>query len=159
MPFATFAAGPYGATYRGRCHGEVEGVRRWQRHLKPTPVRGGAWSPDESFGKVDGIYRGGQCFCLMTFREWTDTESDTFTVPTGGRLADHAHELMLISLVGSSTARNGPAKLTFGEAVLSPSHNSLDRITAGKVPIVFRCFPYVSEDGKVVWFEEGKRGE
>lgn len=143
MPFATFAAGPFDAMHNGEAAGEVEGVRRWQRFLDAELPRQGS---------IDGIYRGGQCFCLMTFRKWTKETASLIVVEESGLLSNHAQELVL--------SENGSAVLTFGKAVLSPGHNSeiVLQAEARAVPVVFRCFPYVSGSGKVVWFEEEKRG-
>ncbi len=175
MPFASFAAGPYTATYSAddapgspagkgqgaRSLGLVEGVRRWQRILEARPVHSGAFGSTV----IDGVYRGGQCFCLMTFKEWTDAVKDALwplgdsfgeVGPIGRLLTDLAGQLVLTALPDTPAAQNGPATLTFGKTILSPGHNSEVVLGAEQrdVPIVFRCFPYVSGSGKVVWFEE-----
>jgi len=175
MPFATFAAGPYTATYDAdnapgdpagkgqgaRDLGLVEGVRRWQRMMEAHPVQAGAFGSTE----IDGVYRGGQAFCLMTFKEWTDAVRDAlWPFGTGfgelgqvGRLlTDLAGELTLTAAPDTPAASAGPATLVFRKAIVSPGHNSEVVLGAEQrdVPIVFRCFPYVNAQGKVVWFEE-----
>ena len=175
MPFATFAAGPYAATYDtdgaagdpagkgqgARDLGLVEGVRRWQRVLEARPVKSDAFGD----GVIDGVYRGGQCFCLMTFKEWTDAVKDALWPfgaafgemgSVGRLLTDLAGVLTLTAAADTPAAAAGPVTLTFGKAILSPGHNS--QVVLGDVerdvPVVFRCFPYVNGQGKVTWFEE-----
>jgi hypothetical protein len=175
MPFATFAAGPYTATYNTdaapgnppgkglgpRDLGLVEGVRRWRRVMQARDVRASAFGDSV----IDAVYRGGQCFCLMTFKEWSAAAraalwpfSSSFgEVGAIGRLlTDLAGVLTLTAVPNTPAAQNGPAILVFGKAILSPEHVS--EVSLGNqerdVPIVLRCFPYVTAQGKVVWFEE-----
>jgi len=175
MTFATFAAGPYSATYNTdeasgdpagkgegtRDLGLVEGVRRWQRVLEAHPVRSSAFGKTE----IDGVYQGGQCFCLMTFKEWSNAVRDAVW-PFGKRfgcigqvgrmLTDLAGVLTLTAQPNTPAATAGPATLTFRKAILSPGHNSEVVLGAQQrdVPIVFQCFPYIDAQGDVVWFEE-----
>jgi hypothetical protein len=175
MPFATFAAGPYTATFNtdgaagnpagkglgARDLGLVEGVRRWLRVLEAQPVLASAFGGTA----IDGVYRGGQCFCRMTFQEWTPAVraalwplADGFGQlgPIGILLSDLAGELVLTAAAGTPASTAGPAVLRFGKAIIAPSQEidvplgDVER----NVPVAFRCFPYVNAQNKVVWFEE-----
>jgi len=165
MPFATFAAGPYLATYApempnvetvARQLGEVKGVRRWQRVLEAQAVNAKA-------GVVDGLYRGGQCFCLMSFERWDEDVREAlwpFTAEplvfrAGQQHTDLAAPLVLTA--ADPAQPGGPAVITIGKAIVSPHHNSaivFGQEQAATVSVVFRCYPYVNESGKVVWFED-----
>ena len=175
MPFATFASGPYTATYNvdaapgdppgkglgPRSLGLVEGVRRWQRTLQALPVRASAFGPTH----IDGVYGGAQSFCEMTLKEWTTAVRDVlwpFGAEFGraglvGRLlSDLAGELVLTAVPHTPAAGAGPATITFGKAILAPDFE-VD-IPLGPVerdvPVRFRCLPYVNGQGEVVWFEQ-----
>lgn len=175
MPFARFAAGPYTATYNtdsapgdpagkgqgARDLGLVAGVRRWRRQLEIHPVHGDAYGSSE----IDGVYRGGQCYCLMTFKEWSDAVKDALWPfgssfgamgQVGRLLTDLAGELVLTAVADTPAATNGPATLTFEKAILSPRENNDVVLGAEErdVPVMFRCYPYVNGQNDVVWFEE-----
>ena len=175
MPFANFAAGPCTATYNSdsasgspagkgqgvRDLGIVEGVRRWQRTLEALPIQSSAFGATV----IDSVYGGGQCFCLMAFKEWNDVIRDTLWPfgasfgeigQVGRLLSDLAGILTLTAVSDTMAASNGPATITFGKAILSPGHNSEIVLGAEErdIPIVFRCFPYVNSQSKTVWFDE-----
>ena len=175
MPFASFAAGPYTATYNAdaatgdpagkgdgaRDLGLIEGVRRWQRTLEAHPVHSGVLGA----AVIDGVYRGGKCFCEMTFKEWTDAVRDALWLfgesfgrmgQIGRLLSDLAGVLTLTAVADAPAAANGPATLTFGKAILSPGSDTPVVLGAQQrdVPVVFCCFLYVDDQGNVVWFEE-----
>lgn len=175
MPFSSIAAGPYTATYdadgatgdppgkgeSARDLGLVESVRRWQRAFSAAPVRCSMLGDSV----IDGVYQGGQCFCRMTLREWTATTRDVLW-PLGSRfgqlervgrlLSDLAGRLTLSAVDDTPAAQHGPKTLTFGKAIIDP--DSVVEVdlgdTARDVPVVLRCFPYVDDEGRIVWFEE-----
>ena len=174
MPFATFAAGPYTANYNAdnasgnppgkgagsRDLGLVEGVRRWQRTMQARPVEADAFGSME----IDGIYQGGRCFVSMTFKEWTTAVKDALwpfgTFGDVGQigifLSELAGELTLTAAADTPAAATGPATLIFGKAIIAPDHNS--EVVLGHqqrdVAVVFRCLPYINNQGNIVWFEE-----
>ena len=175
MPFATFAAGPYMATYNAdnapgpaagkgqgaRDLGLVEGVRRWQRVAEASPVA------SDLYGgmTIDGVYRGAACFCEMTFKQWSDAVRDTLWpfAPSFGEvgsigtlLTALAGELILTAVTDTPAATAGPAQLAFRKAIVAPE-NVVD-VPLGDVErdvrVVFRCYPYVDDQQSTVWFEE-----
>jgi hypothetical protein len=175
MTYATFAAGPYTATYNtdaapgspagkgagGRDLGLVEGVRRWRRIAQAVPVKAAAFGSST----IDGIYTGSECFCEMTLKEWSAAVRDCLwpyddapgnSGPIGRLLSDLAGELVLTAVDDTPAATNGPAVLTFGKAIIAPGHET--EVPLGDFPrdvkLVFRCYPYVTTSGDVAWFEE-----
>jgi len=175
MPFASFAAGPYAATFdtddapgdpagkgqHARDLGLVEGVRRWTRVLDAQPVVTSALGD----AVIDGVYRGGQCFCRMTFKEWTAAVRDalwpfgaTFgeTGHIGRLLSDLAGVLTLTAVANTPAADHGPETLIFRKAIVEPGR--VAEIPLGNqqrdVAVLLRCYPYVDGQGRVVWFEE-----
>lgn len=175
MPIGTFSPGPYTATWAGASGqpggagaldvGLVEGVDRFQRTAEAQDIRVDAYGETV----VDGVYRGGQMFVLMTFKEWTDTvkallwpfggtqvSPDFGAVgPVGSLMTNLAGILVLTAVTGTPAATNGPATINFGSAIISPGHNS--EVILGSeernVPVVFRCYPY-DNSGTLVWFTE-----
>ena len=175
MPFATFAAGSYLATYNtddapgpaagkgqgARDLGLVEGVRRWTRMMTAHPV-----SSDRLGGlEIDGVYRGAACYCEMTLKEWSQAARDalwpfgaTFgeVGAIGTLLTDIAGELVLSAVADTPAATNGPSQLVFRKAILSPDH--IVDVPLGEVErdiaILFRCYPYLDSQQRTVWFEE-----
>lgn len=136
--------------------GLVEGVIPFTRTAEGRDVRAGKYADTV----IDGIYRGGQQFISMIFKEWTDiqkgilwpwggtsgggTTSDFGVVgPVGAMMSDWAGTLIL------TAETNTPAKLTDRKlikchsAIIAAGHNF--DINMGHdesdVPIVFRCFP------------------
>jgi len=175
MPVGSFAAGPYTATFNtddapgspagkglgARDIGLISDVRRWQRTLKAREVSGSAFGATH----VDAVYRGGQCLCMMTVKEWSQAVKDllwpfgeTFGQmgQVGRMMSDLAGELTLTAVPNTPAATTGPATLIFRKAILSPSHNSEVVLAAEDrdVPVMMQCFPYVNGQGNVVWFEE-----
>jgi len=175
MPFATFSAGPYTATYNadgavgsppGKGAGErdlglVEGVRRWIRLYEAHPVGTSTLGATV----IDGVYRGGQCFVRMTFKDWSPAVRDALwplgasfgKVGTVGRLlSDLAGRLTLTAAPDTPAAANGPAVLRFDKAIIAPSQQT--EIVLGDaerdIEVTFRCFPFVDAAGDLAWFEE-----
>ena len=136
--------------------GRVTNLRCWRRGVDRPP------RPEDVLCRslADGVYRGGQCFCLVTFKRWTDAMRDTLwpwgeklgTIEdAGGRLIDRAGVLALRSVTGPA----GIGELVFGRAAFSWGHSNgiLTSRQKRNVPIVFRCFPYANREGRLVWFE------
>ena len=175
MTFATFAAGPYRATYNtdsataspagkgtgARDLGLVEGVRRYSRVMQARPIAASAYGTTT----IDAVYTGGQCFCEMTLKEWSAAVrdclwpfDDTFgqAGPVGRLLSHLAGELVLTAVEDTLAAANGPAVLTFRKAIIAPGHAT--EVPLGDcerdIKLRFQCFPYLTESGAVAWFEE-----
>ncbi|GAA4441998.1 hypothetical protein [Bremerella cremea] len=180
MSLGTFAPGPYTATYdasgavsgtpgqaadpAARDIGLVEGAHRLSRVMEGEDIAG-----TNLFGQtvVDSIYRGGNCFLLLTMKEWKPYVRDILwpfgssfgdVGPIGRLLTDLAGKIVLTPVAGTPAYQNDGKVLTFGKAILSPQHNT--EIFYGPaqrdVALVFRCFPYYNSDEtpKLVWFEE-----
>lgn len=161
MPFASqeFAWGPYTATYNNKAAGGnvdmglVEGVRRFQQTAEGTDVR------SDQFGEtvIDGIYQGGNMFCLTTFKLWKFTvhEADgtqDYLWPFaamgasgvhGRSMVDIAGSLVLTAVVGTTAATYGPDIRTASLACYSPKHTSEHILGSAErdVLIVFRLYP------------------
>jgi len=183
MSLGNFASGPYTATYdasgaavgtpgqsanpAARDIGLVENVHRVTRTMEASDING-----TNLYGHtvIDAIYQGGNCFLLMTVKEWTDQLRDILwpfassmgqVGQVGRLLTDLAGSLTLTPMAGTPAATHDGQVLNFGKAILSPGHNV--EIEYGPVPrdvaLVFRCFPFevtdpVTEETSVVWFEE-----
>lgn len=174
MAFGDFSSGPYVATYdrptgTGAVSiGLVEGPRALQRVNEVQDMR------TDLFGAtvIDGVYRGGQCFVSMIFKEWNDNTKDALWPydsdfgghgdPVGRLQSDIAGVLLLTAVPGTPAAEDhGPLTLSFPLAILAPQNNisvSLGSVERN-VPILFRCYPdgVVSAGGGVNdirWFTE-----
>lgn len=178
MAVATFATGPYTATYDAdnaatgtpgkgdgaQAFGLVENVYRLSLTRKGEPIRG-----TNLYGQttVDSIFQGGDCFILVTVKEWKSYIRDIinpFATEFGdvglvGRMyTDIAGEIVLTPTAGSPAASNDNKVYTFGKAILAPEFNMDIPFgpTEKAFPLVFQCFPYLNTDEtpKLVWFEE-----
>lgn len=150
MLFATFAYGPYTATYNALSIGEFEGsLEHFQTgHAREYRASRFGDSP------VGGIYTGMSCFLLARLKEWTAATraamwpfdsllGDSGTI--GRAMEDMALQLILTAVVGTPAAVNGPLTRTYPLAILMPEHNQ--QILLGTeqrdVPLVFRIYPSV----------------
>ena len=154
MAFGTWACGPYTATYNGNDVGLIEGVWRHQQTAEAADIRSGRFGDSV----IDGIYRGGNCFAVAVFKEWTANirrmlwPFDTVLGDSGkhGRsMVDMSSVLLLTAIAGTPAATAGPATRSFPRAIFSPGHNK--EVLLGNeernVPIVFRCYPTVVTPG------------
>jgi hypothetical protein len=150
VPFATFAYGPYTATYGGNSIGEFEGsLEHFQiGHAREYRASRFGDSP------VGGIYTGMSCLFMARLKEWTAFTRaamwpyDTLLGDSGviGRaMEDMASILILTAVAGTPAATNGPATRTYPLAILMPEHNQ--QVILGTeqrdVPLVFRCYPQI----------------
>src|SRR5690606_14798822 len=121
-----FAPGYYTMAHNGNSIGLVEGVRRLRRRYSNQPI------VTDRYGLVDGVYKGGECFLSMVFKEWGPEEQasiwpfgggDLGLVGQNGRLlSDLAKEIVLTAEVGSPAATHGPATITAELAILAPEN-------------------------------------
>lgn len=155
------ANGPAGSTPAGKTEtasgvdrdlGLVEGVKTISRTVEGKDIRADLYGDTV----IDGIYRGGQMFVSMIFKEWTVQVQDALW-PFGGDSGDFGRvgtvgdlmtnlsgEMTLTAATG--TPAGGVANsniITLHSAIISPGH-SYD-VPLGNderdVPIVFRCYP------------------
>jgi len=159
MAFGTFAPGYYAMTYDGTDCGLVEGVRRLRRRAKGQPIVA------DKFGDttLDGIYRGGDVFLQVTFKEWIAKvreiiwpyDSDFGDIGQCGRLwSDLAKAIVLTAQSGSPAATAGPATITFNLA-LAAEENDIEIVLGNEqrdIPVLFRCLPYTISSGREAWF-------
>lgn len=173
MPLGDFSSGPYTATYDRPSGssadnlGLVEGPRALQRINEVQDMR------TDLFGAtvIDGVYRGGQVFVSMIFKEWNATIRDALWPydsdfgghgdPVGRLQTDIAGVLLLTAVDGTPAKTNGPITISFPLAIVAPQNNM--NVTLGSVernvPILFRCYPdgVVSGGGGITdvrWFTE-----
>lgn len=159
MALGTFAPGYYAATWDGNDLGLVEGPRKLRRRSKAEPISADKWGDTQ----IDGIYRGGDCFLQMTFKEWTSAvrnilwpfDSDFGDVgPVGDLLTAHAKVLVLTAKDGSLADTNGPSVITANLAILAPENDV--EILMGNVqrdvPVLLQLFPYTVSTGREAWF-------
>ncbi len=148
MPFATFAYGPYTATYNGNAIGEFEGSLE---HFQTGHAREYRSS---RFGDsvVGGVYTGVSCIFLARLKEWTAFTKaalwpfDSLLGDSGviGRaMEDMALQLVLTAVTGTPAATNGPVTRTYPLAILMPEHNQQVLLGTEQrdVPLVFRIYP------------------
>lgn len=159
MSLGTFAPGYYAMTYDGADCGLVEGVRRLRRKSKGQPISADKWGDTV----IDGVYRGGDCFLQVTFKEWTSTvrgilwpyDADFGDIGQCGRLwSDLAKAIVLTAQSGSPAATNGPATITANLAMIA-EENDIE-ISLGNeqrdVSVLFRLLPYNISTGREAWF-------
>jgi hypothetical protein len=153
MPFATFAYGPYTATYNDLPIGEFEGS------LEHFQIGHAREYRSSRFGDspVGGIYTGMSVFFMGRLKEWTAATRaamwpfDSLLGDSGviGRaMEDMALALVLTAVAGTPAATTlGPATRTYSKAILMPEHSQ--QIVLGTeqrdVPIVMRCYPVIQD--------------
>lgn len=155
-----FAPGYYEATYNGNSLGLVEGPRRFRRRAAGEPIRADKYGDSV----IDMIYRGGDQFLMMTFKEWTATVlsalwpwgADYGAMGDCGRAAvmqSLAKEILLQAVSTTPAYSVGPAVQRYYACILAEENDTeiLFGNTQRDVPILFRCFP-VSVSGTVRWF-------
>lgn len=179
------ATGPYLATYNAsgavagtpgqnadpaaRSLGMVDNVHRFTRAAAAEDV-----GNTNLYGStvIDGIYRGGQMFVMLTIKEWPAYIRDILwpfatnfgdVGQVGRMLSSMAGAIVLTPVEGTPAYVKDPIIRTFGKAIISPEHNVDIPLgpTARDVPLVFRCFPYNVTTGegesavtRQVWFTE-----
>jgi hypothetical protein len=156
MALGKFAPGYYTMTHDGTAIGLVEGVRRLRRKHNSQMFSADKW------GLIDGVYKGGECFLSMIFKEWDAEEISAIwpfasalgDVGQNGRLlSDIAKEVILTAEAGTPAETHGPATITAELAILAPE-NDLEIILGNEqrdVPILFQLLPY-DDSGTVRWF-------
>lgn len=165
MALGVFAPGYYSATLVVNSSpvdlGLVSGVRRFRRKGYKQPMTA------DKFGdsQIDGVYRGGDCFLQMTFREWTDNVrkacwpfgADFGAMGSSGRLlTSFASQMVLTAEAGSpaAAASGGLATLTAALAVIDVEQD-LELIMGNEdrnIPVMFQLFPYADNSSVMRWF-------
>lgn len=163
MALGDFAPGYYSMTYDGDDMGLVEGVRRLRRRANAQMIT------TDKYGLVDGVYKGGECFLAMTFKEWNaDIQAalwpfgaDIGEMGLNGRLlTGMAKAIVLTAEAGTPAATLGPATITANLAILAPE-NDVEVILGNEqrdVPVLFQLFPYEGSDEKIRWFSVTEPG-
>lgn len=159
MALGTFAPGYYTCTYDGNDLGLVEGVRRLRRRHRAQPIAADKYGDS----MIDGVYRGGDCFLQMTFKEWTSAvrsalwpfDADFGDMGQCGRLlSDLAKSLVLTVEANSPAATAGPSTVTASKVILAPE-NDVEIIFGNEqrdVPVLLQLLPYDYSGGRIVWF-------
>ncbi len=158
MALGDFAPGYYDMTYNSLATGLVKDVRRLRRRSRASAITADKYGDS----MVDGVYRGGDCFLMMTFIEWNaavravlwpyDTDFGAMG-PCGRLLTDLAKVIVLTAEAGSAAAAEGFATVTANKAILAPE-NDVEVIMGNEnrdVPVLLQLFPY--QDGSDMrWF-------
>lgn len=162
MALGTFAPGYYAQTIDTSpvdC-GLVEGVRRLRRRFKWEPIRADKWGDTT----IDGVYRGGDCFLSVVFKEWKApvksiianmfVPADLGAVGEVGELVTNfAKTTTLTAQAGSPAAAAGPATITAALAITA-SDNDMEFLLGNlqrDVPVLFQLLPY-DDSGTLRWF-------
>lgn len=163
MAFLTQSVGPYTATFDAVTLGDFEGSIREQFTAHGQPVRASRFG--ESI--IDGVYRGGDCFVLMSLKEWIAGTLDAmhpFDANMGesgviGRLmSDIAAALVLTAVTATPAAATGPATRTYSKALFTFEHSR--EIVFGSeernVPVTFIGFPteQSATTSELTWFTD-----
>lgn len=140
--------------------GLVDGVRRLRRRRKGTPIMADKYGDS----KIDGVYRGGDCFLAVTFKEWTSQirsalwpfGADFGAMGQVGRLeAGLSRQIVLTAEAGSlAAAANGPATITADLALIA-EENDIEIILGNEqrdIPVLFQLLPYADASSVVRWF-------
>jgi len=160
MALGTFAPGYYTQTLDGDDCGLVEGVRRLRRRFKWEPIRADKWGDTT----IDGVYRGGDCFLSVVFKEWKDPVSTLIAnmfVPAdlgavgevGELITNFAKALVLTAQAGSPAAAAGPVTITASQAITA-ADNDMEFLLGNlqrDVPVLFQLIPY-DDSGTLRWF-------
>ena len=159
MALGTFAPGYYTCTWNSNDLGLVNGVRRLRRRYRSQSIQA------DKFGdsQIDGVYRGGDVFLSMVFKEWTAAvraalwpfDSDFGDMGQCGRLLSDLAETLVLSVEsGSPAATAGFASLQANLAILAPD-NDVEIIFGNEqrdVPVLFQLFPYDVGSGRIAHF-------
>jgi len=161
--FGTFATGSYHASYKTNALGLLEGSPREQMVSHAQDVRASQYGDSV----IDGVYRGGDCFVILTVKEWISASKVAmwpFNADLGlsgiiGRLsADIAGALLLTAITGTPAATAGPATRSYPLAILMPEFTR--EITFGteerNVMLTFRCLPteVSANTAQLRWFTD-----
>lgn len=158
MALGDFAPGYYDMTWNGNGTGLVKDVRRLRRRSRAAPITADKYGDS----MIDGVYRGGDCFLLCTFIEWTPAirallwpyDSDFGVMGQCGRLlTDLAKALVLTAEAGSPAAAEGPASITAAKSILAPE-NDVEILLGNEsrdVPVLLQLFPY-QDASQLRWF-------
>ncbi len=165
MALGTFVPGRYTATYNSVTLGIVENgytlrYRFHERSINQTSHYGDS--------KIDGIYRGGDCFMVFTVKEWTaniramlwpwvaqSTVADWGKFGQIAQLASAVAKVLVLTPQSSSPADTAGAPLTFTANLSKFSPENDANILMGPdqrdVPIMLDLLPF--NDGSVDrWF-------
>lgn len=156
----TFAPGYYSMTYGGLDCGLVEGVRQLRRRFSAQQIQTDVYGDSD----VDGVYRGGNTFLMMTFKEWKAPISTTILNPyhvtdigamgLNGRLQTDLSAVIILTATASTPAATaGPVTLTASKAILAPD-NDVEWLMGNEqrdVSVLFQLYPY-DDSGTIRWF-------
>lgn len=161
MALGAFAPGYYTCTYGSTPAdlGLVHGVRRLRRRYRAQPIQA------DRFGdmQIDGVFRGGDVFLQMIFKEWTAAvkaalwpfDSDFGDIGSMGKLlTDLAAPLVMTVESGSPAATTGFSTVTAALAILAPE-NDVEIIFGNEqrdVPVMLQLFPYLVSTGRYAHF-------
>lgn len=165
MGFGTFATGPYSVKWNNSELGLLEGSPREQMVSHGQDVRASQYGDSV----IDGVYRGGDCFAILTVKEWVaNTKAAMWPFSTAdmglsgviGRLNSDIAKALLLTAITGTPAQAGalPATRSYPKAILMPEHSR--EITFGSeernVMLVFRCLPIeVGSDAATLrWFTD-----
>lgn len=156
MAFANFSPGSYTVSYGGNDLGLVQrpSILRRTPHGQPITV--------DLYGDavVDGIYRGGRCFVVCQFAEWSANLRSAiwpFSATHGadglsGRLwSDIAAALVLTPVANTPAATLGNNTFTASKSIVA-SQNNVDYVLGNverNIPVMFECLLYDSSGVKV----------
>jgi hypothetical protein len=162
MALGVFIAGQYTGTYNA----VATGMTRQGYTLSQTSM-GEMMDETDAYGAsiIDWVYRGGNCFMDVEFREWkAGTKTPIWpyaafgilssaALPIGRLASDVAQALVLTALANTPAATAAdPATLTASKALLAPNFDAriLFDSRFRSVPIRLQLLPYVSTN--TLWF-------
>jgi hypothetical protein len=162
MALGTFVPGAYAMTHDGVSVGLVESDGpTLQYRFHERPIDNTATYGDT---KIDGIYRGGNCQLLVTFKEWNAEIRDALwpwssafdgTIGVVGRLASaRAKQIILTATSGSPAAVSlGPNTFTTNAAILAADNDVsvLMGPDERNIPVLFDLLLY-DASGTKRWF-------
>ena len=149
MAFGSFSPGAYTVTYGGNSLGLINDPTRFRRVESAQPIT------VDQYGDslVDGVYRGGRVFVMITLAEWTANirtalwpfNADFGAIGLAGRLlSDIAASLVLTPVALTPAAVLGNNTFTASKAILAPQNQT--EFVLGNVhrniPIAFECLLY-----------------
>lgn len=149
MAFANFSPGGYSVTWNGSDLGLANNPTRFARSHESQPIS------VDLYGNcvVDGVYRGGRVFVMVTLAEWTANirsaiwpfGADFGAVGTMGRLlSDIAASLVLTPAANTAAAALGNNTFTASKAILG-AQNRVEFLLGNverNIPLLFECLLY-----------------
>lgn len=149
MALGTFIAGPYTVTYGGNSVGLVDDNGFT---IGDTPIKEVVKASLYGENLIEKIYLGKKVTCIATFIEWT-ANFRSMMHPYNAALGnpgtigtlDTAYGAALVLTAASGTpaaGTNGPATITFHNAVVSDENNIQFALNSGlrKIPILFDIY-------------------